>query len=83
MFGLTGPIKVNNKVYKAPEINGDMPGLGSNKDIVDEDIAQLLSFVRNAWNNNAVPVTREEVIEVREKFSGREKPFTAAELEKF
>ncbi|HEY0668227.1 MAG TPA: c-type cytochrome [Sphingobacteriaceae bacterium] len=83
LFGLTGPIKVNHKVYKAPEINGDMPGLGSNKDIVDEDIAQLLSFIRNAWNNTAPVVTREEVIEVRKRFNSREKPFTAEELEKF
>lgn len=82
LFGLTGPVKVNNKVYKAPEINGDMPGIGSNKDILDEDIAQLLSFIRNAWGNTAPKITREEVIQIRKKFNGRKTPFTVEELNK-
>jgi mono/diheme cytochrome c family protein len=82
LFGLSGPVKVSNKIYKAPEINGDMPGIGSNRDLVDEDIAQLLSFIRNAWSNTAEKVNREEVMQIRKKFSGREKPFTAEELDK-
>lgn len=82
LFGLSGPVKVNNKLYKAPEINGDMPGIGSNRDLVDEDIAQLLSFIRNAWSNTAEKVNREEVMQIRQKFSGREKPFTVEELDK-
>ena len=82
LFGLSGPVKVDNKIYKAPEISGDMPGIGSNRDFVVEDIAQLLSFIRNAWSNTAEKVNREEVMEIRQKFSGREKPFTAEELDK-
>ena len=82
LFGMTGPVKVNGKLYKAPEINGDMPGIGSNKDVLDEDIGQLLSFIRNAWGNTAEKVTREEVIKVRKKYSGRQTPFTAEELNK-
>ncbi|HEY0770751.1 MAG TPA: cytochrome c, partial [Sphingobacteriaceae bacterium] len=82
LFGLTGPIKVNNKLYKAPEISGDMPGLADNPDILDEDIAQLLSFIRNAWGNTAEQISRDEVIKIRKKYSGRKTPFTVEELDK-
>jgi len=80
--GLTGPVKVNNKVYQAPEISGEMPGLRSNNDITDEDIAQVLSYVRKSWSNNAAPVKTEEVTAMRKKLGNREKPFTAEELNK-
>jgi mono/diheme cytochrome c family protein len=80
LHGLSGPVKVNNKLYQAPEINGDMPGIGSNKDIVDEDIAQLSSFIRNSWSNEAEKISREEVMKIRKKFENRQGSFTAAEL---
>lgn len=80
LHGLSGPVKVNNKVYQAPEINGDMPGIGNNKDIVDEDIAQLSSFIRNSWSNEAEKISREEVIKIRRKFENRQGAFTVAEL---
>lgn len=81
LHGLTGPVMVNNKLYKSPEINGDMPGIGSNKDVVDEDIAQLLSFIRKSWNNDAEQLSREDVIKIRKKFADRQTSFTVSELE--
>lgn len=83
LHGLTGPVKVNSKIYQAPEINGDMPGIGDNKDIVDEDIAQLASFIRQSWNNNAEKLSREEVISIRKIFAERQTPFTVSELDKW
>ncbi|MES3017726.1 MAG: PVC-type heme-binding CxxCH protein [Bacteroidota bacterium] len=80
LHGLSGPVTVNKKLYQAPEINGDMPGIGSNKDIVDEDIAQLSSFIRNSWSNEAEKISREEVIKIRKKFENRQGSFTVAEL---
>jgi len=80
LHGLSGPVMVNNKLYQPPEINGDMPGIGNNKDIVDEDIAQLSSFIRNSWSNEAEKISREEVIKIRKKFESRRSSFTAAEL---
>ncbi|MGV3686267.1 MAG: DUF7133 domain-containing protein [Daejeonella sp.] len=80
LHGLTGPVTVNGKLYQAPEINGDMPGIGSNKDIVDEDIAQLSSFLRKSWSNDAEKISREEVMAIRKKFADRKTPFTASEL---
>ncbi len=81
LYGLAGPVKVNGKIYKAPEINGDMPAVGNSKDIVDADIAQVLSFIRNSWNNKAPAISAQEVARVRQRFAGRQNAFTTQELE--
>ena len=80
LYGLTGPVSVNGKLYKAPEINGDMPGIHANKEVSDEDIAQLLSYIRNSWTNKADAVTSLTVDAIRKRFKARQKAFTAAEL---
>ncbi|GAA4918882.1 hypothetical protein GCM10023313_23160 [Mucilaginibacter defluvii] len=80
--GLTGPVEVNDHLYKAPEINGDMPGIGGAKEISDADIAQLLSFLRRSWQNKASAVTVKEVITVRSQLKERNSAFTVEELEK-
>lgn len=82
LYGLTGPIKVNGHVYQAPEIAADMPGIAHSDEISDEDVAQVLSFVRNSWQNDAGKVEAKEVTAIRKKYKGREKPFTEEELNK-
>ncbi|HYH57363.1 MAG TPA: cytochrome c, partial [Anseongella sp.] len=82
LFGLSGPIEVSGHVYKQPEISGEMPGIGNNDALSDEDIAQILSFVRNAWNNDAGIVTAADVARVRQQLKDRRGAFTAEELEK-
>jgi len=81
LYGLTGPIIVNKKVYQAPQVTGDMPGIGQNNEFSDSDIADVLSFIRNAWSNRAPKVTAEEIVHTREKFKDREKTFTMEELQ--
>ncbi|HTE23854.1 DUF7133 domain-containing protein [Flavitalea sp.] len=80
LYGLTGPVDVNGKLYKAPEINGDMPGIGGSDEFNDEDIAQLLSFIRNAWGNKAPNVNPTDVQKIRKQYKDRQKPFTMEEL---
>jgi len=80
LYGLSGPVKVDGKVYADL---GEMPGIGNNEDLVDEDISQLLSFIRNYWTNTASEISREEVIKIRNKFKGRQSSFTVEELNKF
>ncbi|MDB5249951.1 MAG: dehydrogenase [Segetibacter sp.] len=82
LYGLTGPVRVSGKVYKAPEINGDMPPIGHNKEFTDEDIAQVLNYIRNAWSNKAEKVSAGDITNTRNKFKNREKTFTAEELDK-
>ncbi|MBF9255777.1 c-type cytochrome [Pontibacter sp. 172403-2] len=82
LFGLTGPVKVNGHVYKAPEINLDMPGIGYDKDLANEDVAQLLSFIRKSWRNDASEVSTADVTKIRQKLKDRQKAFTIEELNK-
>jgi len=80
LYGLTGPIKVAGKLYTKPEINGEMPGIGQNKDFTDEDIAQVLSYIRNSWSNKAGKITTNDIGNIRNKYKDRDKPFTMDEL---
>jgi mono/diheme cytochrome c family protein len=81
LFGLTGPIKVNGYVYKAPEIAGDMPAIAHSEEINDEDISELLSFLRSSWQNNSDNVDVKEVSAVRARSKNRDKAFTQQELD--
>lgn len=80
LYGLTGPVEVNGKIYKAPEISGDMPGIINNDEFSDADLAQLMSFIRNAWGNKAGRVTEQDILKAKQLHKGREKPFTMEEL---
>ncbi|MGV3503849.1 MAG: DUF7133 domain-containing protein [Adhaeribacter sp.] len=82
LYGLTGPVEVNGHLYKAPEINGDMPGIGYSQEFKNEEVAQLLTFIRKSWRNSADVVTAAEVSQMRQKLKGRQKAFTVAELQK-
>jgi len=77
LYGLTGPITVAGKQYK---LGGDMPGIGANKEFTDGDIAQVLSFIRGAWNNKAMKVDSTDVGHVRKLYTNRQKTFTMDEL---
>lgn len=52
LYGVTGEIKVNGKTY-----NTDMPGF----DLTDEQVSDVLNFIRNSWGNKGEPVRPEEV----------------------
>jgi nitrite reductase (NO-forming) len=54
--GLSGPVKVNNVDY-----NGVMPPVLIN----DEQVASVLTYVRNSWGNQGDIVTLEDVKRVR------------------
>jgi Cytochrome c, mono- and diheme variants len=82
LYGLTGPVQVNGRNYKSPEVLDEMPGIASNDELNDEDIAQLINFIRNAWSNKAEEVKASDVERVRRKYAGRQKSFTADELQK-
>ena len=80
LYGLTGPVKVADHVYKSPEINGDMPGIASNDEYSDADIAQVLSYISNSWNNKGSVITAKDITDTKKKYAGRQKTFTEEEL---
>lgn len=59
--GMSGPIEVNGQRY-----NGTMPPMGH---LMDQDIAEVLTYVRNSWGNSGEPVTTADVATVRAKTS--------------
>jgi mono/diheme cytochrome c family protein len=46
----------------------------------DEEIAAVLTYIRQAWGNQAAPVSEETVVEVRQAERGRVQPWTIEEL---
>jgi mono/diheme cytochrome c family protein len=82
LYGLTGPIKVGDKTYAPPDVADAMPGMASNDNLGDKEISQIVSYIRNAWNNKAGKVTEDDVKNIRQKYHGRQDPFTMKELMK-
>ena len=56
--GASGEMKVNGKIY-----NGVMPGF----DMTDEEVSDVLNYIRNSFGNKGAAVTAEEVSSVRKK----------------
>lgn len=80
LYGLSGPITVSKKLYKAPDVSGEMPGIASNTNFSDEDVAQVLSYIRGSWANSADKVSKEDVEAIRLKYKGRQMGFTEKEF---
>ncbi|MES2427032.1 MAG: c-type cytochrome [Bacteroidota bacterium] len=78
--GLSGPVKIAGHLYKAPEISGEMPGFADNKDFTDDDLAQVMNFVRRSWQNKGDKVNAVDVKNLRKKLESRQKVFTVEEL---
>lgn len=70
--GMEGPIEV-----KGQKFNNIMP---PHVAFSDQDIADVLTYTRQRWSNDAAPVKTSEVKEVRESIKDRVKPWTAKEL---
>lgn len=71
--GLNGPIHVEDK-----DFNNVMAPLGSV--LRDEQIANVLTYVRSEWGNKAPAVAADTVAKVRAELGGRATPFTSDEL---
>jgi len=72
LLGLQGPIEVSGQKFE-----NIMP---PHTDLKDGEIADVLTYVRQNWGNDATPVTEDLVKQTRAKFASRGKPWTAAEL---
>jgi mono/diheme cytochrome c family protein len=71
--GLSGPIKI-----KGEQWNAAMPAMGAV--LSDEDMADLLLYIRSEWSNKASPVEVDHVKKVRGQIADRSAPWTEAEL---
>ncbi len=72
LLGLQGPIEVAGQKFE-----NIMP---PHTDLKDQEIADVLTYVRQSWSNDATPVSAALIKETRAKVMSRGKPWTAAEL---
>lgn len=64
LYGVSGPIHVDGKLY---QLNNEMPALINNKDISDEDIADIIRFTQNAFAKQGKNISAQEVKKLRDK----------------
>jgi len=75
LAGLNGPIKVKGETWTLA-----MPAMGAA--LPDDQLAGVLSYMRNSWGNKASKVTPADVKAVRAAAAGHTQPWTADELMK-
>jgi mono/diheme cytochrome c family protein len=75
LYGLMGPIEVNGRKY-----DGQVPMTPFGGMLKDPEIANVLTFVRNSFGNQAEPITAEQVKKVRDSQPGRLMFYTTEEL---
>lgn len=76
LHGLTGPVTINGKPFATPAPL--MPPQGAA--LSDTQIADVLTYVRDAYGNKASAVTPEQVAAIREAEKARTAMWTEAEL---
>ncbi len=78
LHGLTGPIQVKGQQWTGL----NMPAFGMSPPLDDdENLAAVLTYIRQAWGNSASPISPEQVRFVRAETAGRTAPWTAADLQ--
>jgi mono/diheme cytochrome c family protein len=76
LHGLQGPVTV-----KGTEYNSLMPPYGTGIEMSDQEVADVLTYVRSSWGNSAGPVTAQQVAAERAASAGHTGAMTAAELQ--
>ena len=75
LYGLMGPLQINGKKY-----DGQVPMTPFGGMLKDDEIAAVLTFVRNHFGNKAAAITPDQVKSVRTGNPGRMMFFTVDEL---
>jgi mono/diheme cytochrome c family protein len=75
LHGMQGPVPVKGVTY-----NAIMTPWGAM--FSDEEIANVVTYIRTSWGNTASGVTAADVAKVRAATKARTAPFTAAEVRK-
>lgn len=78
LHGMTGPITVKGVKYETP---AGMPALAGNPMFTDEKIADIMTYVRNEWENKAAPILPDLVKKLRAETSSQlGRPYTEKDL---
>jgi mono/diheme cytochrome c family protein len=77
LHGVNGPIHVNGKLY---QLNNEMPALINNKEISDQDIADIIRFTQNAFAKAGKGISADDVKKMRDKKPSGSGIFTEKQL---
>lgn len=77
LHGYSGPIKVRGKDYSGVMV---MPGLSTNQRFKDKEIADIATYIRNAWENEASAVKPSQVEKVRADTQQQSLPYTSESI---
>jgi mono/diheme cytochrome c family protein len=72
LSGMHGPVTVKGQTFN----NSMVPW----NTLSDDEIAAVITYLRQEWGNDASDVTPEQVKAIREKTNNRSNPYTAEEL---
>ena len=75
MYGLMGPLEINGKKY-----DGQVPMTPFAGMLKDDEMAAVLTFVRNTFGNQAAPITAPQVKAIRDANPGRVQFYTVEEM---
>ena len=75
MYGLMGPLEINGKKY-----DGQVPMTPFAGMLKDDEMASVLTFVRNSFGNQAEPVSAAQVKAIRDANPGRIQFYSTEEL---
>jgi len=74
MKGLTGPVTVKGQKFGAAVMQP------WDKTLTDQKIADVLTYERSEWGNNASPVTTEQIAALRKELANHPNSFTEPEI---
>jgi len=77
VHGVSGEIHINGKLVK--DVPPIMP---PHAHLNDQQIAQILTYIRNSWGNSGAVVDPESISKYREKYKNRKLPWTEKEMKK-
>ena len=75
LFGLNGPIAVHGQQLIFPS---GMPAMGAA--LPEDDLAAVLTYMRQAWGNKAPAVTTQQIKAVKDQVGNRSQPFSPEEI---
>lgn len=77
LHGVQGTIDVDGSTYEPPGVLPEMPPLAA---LNDEQLASVLTYIRDAWEHTATPVSADQVAHIRDETASRTAPWSESEL---
>ncbi len=78
LHGMSGPIHLAGKEYN---FNGEMAGINNNDDLGDQEIQDILNFVRNAFASSPYSIEKDRIAELRSRQPAGGGSFTESSLD--